>query len=132
MRHLLSAPLTSLLLAACAAPANGPRMATIPAGPAGESRPSGHLDTETWARGGVANYRNVTEIHIRNKSRVPIVVTEVRLSTCINIMCVTHRPDVRIEPGSTRRVLQLRSGAGLATSSFRYSYRVEPASAERS
>jgi hypothetical protein len=131
MRYLLSAALTSLVLAACAAPASGPRVATNPASSNDESHPSGQLDTETWARGGVANFRNVTEIHIRNKSQVPIIVTEVRLSTCINIACATHRPDVRIEPGSTRRVLQLRGGI-TAAASFRYSYRVEPAGAERS
>ncbi|HEX6367605.1 MAG TPA: hypothetical protein VF006_01655 [Longimicrobium sp.] len=132
MRYLLFAALASLLLAACATPAGGPRVASNPGGSNDEPRPSVHLDTETWARGGVANFVRVTEIHIRNKSPVPIIVTEVRLSTCINIACVTHRPGVRIEPGSIRRVLQLRSGAGLATSSFRYSYRVEPADAERS
>jgi hypothetical protein len=130
MRSLLSAALTSLLLAACATPASGPRVASNPASSNDEPHPSEHLDTETWARGGMANFVRVTEIHIRNKSHVPIIVTEVRLSTCINIACVTHRPGVRIEPGSIRRVLQLRGGM-LAASSFRYSYRVEPADADR-
>jgi hypothetical protein len=172
MRYLLSAALTSLMLAACAAPASGPRVANNPcedpqylalkaqnvdslserefqqlqqgnaacaqvaavlaasADDAPRRRPA-HLDTDAWSQA-MAN-ESGSEIHIRNKSPVAIIVTEVTLRTCINMAdpCGTHRPRVRIEPGSARRVLRLRYGTGLAASTYAYSYRVEPADPER-
>lgn len=172
MRHLLSAALTPLMLAACAAPASGPRVANNPcedpqylalraqpvdslserefqqlqqgnaacaqvaavlAASSNDAprRPPRHLDTDAWSQG-MAN-ENGTEIHIRNKSPVAIIVTEITLTTCINMAdpCGTHRPRVRIEPGSARRVLRLRYGTGLAASTYQYRYRVEPADPER-
>lgn len=172
MRDLLHSALTALMLAACAAPASGPRVANNPcedpqylalkaqpvdslsereyqqlqqgntacaqvaavlaASADDESRrPPRHLDTDAWTQA-MAN-ESGSEIHIRNKSPVAIIVTEITLTTCINLAdpCGTHRPRVRIEPGSARRVLRLRYGTGLAASTFAYTYRVEPADPER-
>jgi hypothetical protein len=172
MRYLLSAALTSLMLAACAAPASGPSVANNPcedrqylalkaqpvdslserefqqlqqgnaacaqvaallAASADDAprRPPVRLDTDAWTQS-MAN-ESGSEIHVRNKSTVAIIVTEVTLISCINMAdpCGTHRPRLRIEPGDARRVLRLRYGTGLGSSTYQFRYRVEPADPER-
>lgn len=137
MRNSVSAAAAFLVLAACAAPSAGPGVAGGPssgsgAASAGERRVPEHLDTDAWTQA-MANETG-QEIHIRNKSTVPIIVTEVTLSSCMNLAdaCGAHYPRVRIEAGSVRRVLRVRYGGGNIVSSFQYRYRVEPADPERS
>lgn len=134
MRHSVTAA-ALLALAACAAPATttgtgnpSPGGGTAPA----ERRPRPeHLDTDAWTQA-MAN-ESGQEIHIRNKSTIPIIVTEVTLSSCMNLAdaCGAHYPRVRIEAGDARRVLRVRYGGGNIVSSFQYRYRVEPADPER-
>jgi hypothetical protein len=89
--------------------------------------PEPRIDTDAWTQA-MAN-ESGQEIHIRNTSNVPIIVTEVTLNSCINLAdaCGRHFPRVRINVGDVRRVLRVRYGTGTITSSFQYSYRVEPA-----
>jgi site-specific recombinase XerC len=133
MRHSVTAA-ALLALTACAAPATTPGTSspsTSAGAPAAQRRAPAHLDTDAWTQA-MAN-ESGQEIHIRNKSTVPIIVTEVTLSSCMNLAdaCGSHFPRVRIEAGSVRRVLRVRYGGGNVVSSFQYRYRVEPADPER-
>lgn len=134
MRVLILA--ASIVLAACAAPAAGPGVAA-PSSSTGDANAAGrpvpqHLDTDAWTQ--AMSNESGQEIHIRNKSTVPIIVTEVTLSGCMNLAdaCGAHYPRLRIEAGDARRVLRVRYGGGNITSSFQYRYRVEPVNPERS
>ncbi len=174
MRQIISAAAASLVLAACAAPASGPRVANNPcddpayralkaqpvdslsqrefqqmqqgdaacaqvtavlAAAATSDAPRGpepRIDTDAWTQA-MAN-ESGQEIYIRNKSNVPILVTEVELNSCMNLAdpCGSRYPRVRINVGDVRRVLRVRYGnSGHVVSSFQYSYRVEPADPER-
>ncbi|HEX2077558.1 MAG TPA: hypothetical protein VHG08_07605 [Longimicrobium sp.] len=73
------------------------------------------------------------EIHVRNNSNVPIIVTEVTLSGCMNIVepCGSHFPRVRIEVGDARRVMRIRYGGSGVDSRFQYRYRVEAVDPQR-
>jgi len=166
MRYLTSLAAACLVLAACATPAAGPRVANNPcedpayralkaqpvdslserefqqvqqgdaacaqvtallAGSANAApRPQGRLDTDAWTQA-TANEPG-SEIHIRNNADVPIIVTQVTLTSCIGVLdlCGSHHPRTRIQPGDARRVLRVRYHGGQANSSFRYTYRVEP------
>jgi hypothetical protein len=68
-----------------------------------------------------------SEIFIRNRGNVPIIVTSVTLMSCVNIreVCGTSHPRTRINPGDARRVMRVRYHDGM-NGSFRYTYRVEP------
>lgn len=173
MRRFLSAAAASVVLAACAAPASGPRVANNPcedpqylalkaqsldslsqreyqqlqegntacaqvaavlAASTSETprrRVPEHLDTDAWTQA-MANETG-SEIHIRNKSTVPIIVTEVTLTSCTNLVepCGSHYPRVRIEAGDARRVMRLRYGGNNIGASFQFRYRVEPAEREQ-
>jgi hypothetical protein len=156
------------LIAACAAPATGPRVANNPcndpahralkaqpvdslstreyeqmqAGDAAcaevtrllaanandnANRPPARLETDGYLQ--ALQSGEGSEVFIRNRSNVPIIVTEVTLTNCIAIAdpCSTYNPRTRINPGDSRRVLRVRYQTGTMTSSFRWSWRVEPA-----
>ncbi|HEU0302080.1 MAG TPA: hypothetical protein VFR37_21675 [Longimicrobium sp.] len=120
----------SLVVAACATPASPPPSSPPGASDADEPRRQVRLDTDAWTQ--AMTNESGQEIHVRNKSNVPIIVTEVILSSCMNLVepCGSHFPRVRIEVGDARRVMRIRYGGG-ANSNFLYSYRVEPADPER-
>lgn len=69
------------------------------------------------------------EIFIRNRGNVPIMVTSVTLTSCVNIrdFCGTTHPRVRINPGDARRVMRVRYREDGPHGTFQYTYRVEPA-----
>jgi hypothetical protein len=69
-----------------------------------------------------------SEIFIRNKGNVAIMVTSVTLTSCVGIrdVCGTSHPRVRINPGDARRVLRVRYQNEGLNGSFQYTYRVEP------
>lgn len=68
-----------------------------------------------------------SEIFIRNKGNVPVLVTSLTLTACAGVrdFCGTQHPRVRIEPGDVRRVARVRFREAMV-GSFQYSYRVEP------
>lgn len=120
----------SLLLAACATPSSPPPASTPQPG-SERPRRDVRIDTDAWTQA-MAN-ESGQEIHVRNKSNVPIIVTEVTLSGCMNLVepCGSHFPRVRIEVGDARRVMRIRYGGSGVASRFQYRYRVEPADPER-
>jgi hypothetical protein len=69
-----------------------------------------------------------SEIYVRNLSSVPIIVTSVTLTSCVNLAdpCNTQYVRVRIPIGDARRVLRVRYRVGGISSRFLYSYQVEP------
>ncbi len=68
-----------------------------------------------------------SEIFVRNKGNVPLIVTSLTLTACAGVrdFCGTQHPRVRIEPGDVRRVARVRFREAMV-GSFQYSYRVEP------
>lgn len=130
MTRLLLMTASSLMMAACATPAAGPPAAAGPGAP--PSRAPRHLDTDAWTQ--AMTNESGTEIHVRNKSSIPILVTEVVLTGCSNLVepCGAHYPRVRIEAGGARRVMRIRYGATGVSPRFQYRYSVEPADPERS
>jgi hypothetical protein len=167
MRPALFAAAT-LIAAACAAPASGPRVANNPCqDPAyralkaqpvdslsareyeqmqegdaacaevtrllaanatdNANRPPARLETDGYLQ--ALGSGEGSEVFVRNRASVPIIVTSVTLTNCIAIAdpCSTYNPRTRINPGDARRVLRVRYQTGTMTSSFHWSYRVEPA-----
>lgn len=91
----------------------------------------GHLDTDAWTE--PARNESGAEIFVRNKSTVPIIVTEVELVNCSNLAdaCGTTYPRIRLAPGDVRRVRRVRYGANGINSRFQFRYSVAPAEPER-
>ena len=129
MRIHRSIATISLVLAACATPSPPP--ASTPQPDSDAPRRNVRVDTDAWTQ--AMTNESGREIHIRNNSNVPIIVTEVTLSGCSNIVepCGSHFPRVRIEVGDARRVMRVRYGGSGVDSRFQYRYRVEPADPQR-
>lgn len=125
MRVRLLALAVPMVAAACAGPpaTSGPNL-----GPGSTPRPREvRVDTDAWTQ---AMQNDLgSEIYIRNKGNVPLIVTSVTLTSCVNIrdVCGTSHPRTRINPGDARRVMRVRYQNEALTPSFRYTYRVEPA-----
>ncbi len=122
IRPRLSAAAVLLLGACASAPASRPAAASAP-----EQRQENnrlHTETRTQAMSNAVG----SEILVRNRTTVPIMVTSVTLTNCIGILdpCVTSFPRVVINPGDERRVMRVRFSESVA-SSYRYTYRVEQA-----
>jgi hypothetical protein len=101
--------------------------AVLAASSGGERRPeTPRLDTEAYT----AAMQNElgSEIFVRNKGNVALLVTSLTLTACSGVrdFCGTSHPRVRIEPGDVRRVARVRFREAVV-GSFQYSYRVEPA-----
>jgi hypothetical protein len=91
--------------------------------------------TSTSLRGAIETFtrpvRGGAEIHFRNTSDQPIMVTSIRLSDCSNLAtsCGMHPLNIRLAPGQSRRGLLIRFGSDNFESNYRYEYRtasVEP------
>ncbi|HVH12365.1 MAG TPA: hypothetical protein VM759_04905 [Longimicrobium sp.] len=90
-------------------------------------RPPPRLDTDAHTQAMQSELGS--EIFIRNRGTVPIIVTSVTLHSCVAVadVCGTQYPRTRINPGDVRRVMRVRYQAESVNASFQYTYRVEPA-----
>lgn len=68
-------------------------------------------------------------IYILNNSSVPIVITSVRLTECVNIAspCTLIPLKVRVEPGNRTRVFHVRPADHERAYSYKYAWTWSPA-----
>ncbi len=72
-------------------------------------------------------FPNTDDIYVRNNSGVPIVVVEIRLVECVNMVtvCGTSYPRITVGPGQTQRVLTVHRSPDEG-SSFSFQFKAEP------
>lgn len=63
-------------------------------------------------------------VYVRNDGQRPIVITEVRITQCINLRqaCATYHTDAVVAPGETVRVMRLERASDSRVSAFSYEY----------
>jgi hypothetical protein len=63
-------------------------------------------------------------VYVRNDGQRPIVITEVRITQCINLRqaCATYETNAVVAPGETVRVMRLERASESRVSAFTYEY----------
>ncbi|MES2523178.1 MAG: hypothetical protein V4617_10795 [Gemmatimonadota bacterium] len=74
--------------------------------------------------------KNVLLVRMENQGPVPIIVTEVTLTHCINVLllCGPHKKEHTIAPKRRKTLLEIEPGDERTRPSFRYSYQARSAS----